>query len=64
MLTQLLPSMDEEIGFRYVRCFCGASHVVTRRPPEFDKYAVCSKGCFISMQNKDPNVVYKITGEM
>lgn len=34
---------------REVPCYCGNRIVVTRRAPAFDKYVVCSRGCWDSM---------------
>lgn len=34
---------------REVPCYCGNRVVTSRRPPVFDKYVVCSKGCWDKM---------------
>lgn len=38
--------MVVDTGVRHVACYCGKAQVVTRRPPEFDKFAICSPDCF------------------
>lgn len=44
-----------EQGFRYVRCFCGKTEVVTRRDPSKDQFAICSKDCFDDMVRAGKN---------
>lgn len=51
----LMHVEEQEIGFRYVSCYCGQRQVVSRRPPEFDKYAVCSRACFDKQVNDGKN---------
>jgi hypothetical protein len=46
------PEFDWE---REVPCYCGLSKVVTRRPPAYDRYAVCSFGCWQKMVREGNN---------
>jgi hypothetical protein len=37
---------------RLVQCYCGSTKVVSRRAPIYDKYVVCSLGCWNKMVNE------------
>jgi hypothetical protein len=45
----MIPGNPDFEWEREVPCYCGYTKVVTRRPPAYDRYAVCSVGCWSKM---------------